>query len=350
MREHPFFSITVLAYRVAPYLERCLDSVLTQSFQDFEILLINPYSADGTDEICRKYANNYNCIRVIEMENKGQLLNRIAGFRESRGTYLLTIDGDDWWEPVLLEKVYKAAYGQNYDLIFWEIQSDRDGEKQLLPFAFSAQRSFEGEQKKILYEKLIGGNSLNEMVRKAMHRDLFMRITEDFSDCESLRRGEDLLYSLYVFSESRRAVYLPLPLYNYRFRENSVNHRFRPEDLDDTAKVRFCVEEHMKAWGMTQEPYYRLFYRAAARYYADFICRCCIAEFPYTRKREIFRKIRRESLYRRSLRFRETGAFSPQRRIFLLLFRTGSLLPELYGRVFRRIRRRKEACMQQKRQ
>lgn len=350
MREHPFFSVTVLAYQVAPYLEKCLDSILAQSFQNFEILLVNPYSLDGTDAICQKYADKYCCIRVLHIQNKGQLLNRIAGFQESRGIYLLTIDGDDWWEPVLLENVYREVHNEEFDLVFWEAQLVRQEKKQQLSQAFSGRKIFEGEQKKLLYEKLISGKMLNEMWRKAMHRKLFAGIRRDFSDCDGIRKGEDLLYSLYVFSESKRSVYLPLALYNYRFREDSINHRFRPEDLDDTAKIRVCVEEHMKIWGMAQEPYYRMFYRSAAHYYADFICNCCIAELPYSVKCQVFRKIRRDSFYRRSIGFRDWEKLKPHRRIFLLLFETGNILPELYGRVFRKIKRGTEKCMQQKRQ
>lgn len=341
MKKYPFFSITVLAYQVAPFLEKCLDSILAQSFQDFEILLINPYSPDGTDAICRKYAEKYGNIRVLHVQNKGQLLNRILGFQESRGIYLLTIDGDDWWEPVLLEKVYKEVHNQEFDLVLWEAQLTRKGKKQYLSCSFQEKKIFEGERKKLLYEKLIGGTELNEMWRKAMHRNLFSRIRKDFSDCEGIRKGEDLLYSLYVVSESIRVVYLPLRLYNYRFREKSINHQFRPDEMNDIVKVRQCIEEHMKMWGMTQERYYGMFYRSAARYYVNFIWKCGISELSYSDKSQVFRKIRRDSLYQRSIRFRNWEEITLWHGIFLLLFQTGNVLPEMYARIFRIIKRRK---------
>lgn len=350
MRERPFFSVVILAYQVAPYIGECLESVLMQNFQDFEILLVNPYSADGTDGICESYARRYSRIRWIRIQNRGQLLNRIAGYEEAQGAYLLTLDGDDWWERTLLEEVHRAVLRDGCDMAFFEFQSVRDGKQQPPFFTFPDGRSFSGKEKRLLYEKMIGGNRLNEIWRKAVRREVYERIKEDFSDCETMRKGEDFLYSLYILREAETVTYLPLALYNYRFREDSANHRFRAEELDDLAKKWTHLERMINEWGMNEKRYYDLFCRTAARSYMDFIGRCCLERMPYARRKEIFGRLRRDPFYCKSAPYQNRKDLPLQRFLFVWLFQRGDLPPALYGSLLRILKRGKTICGRRKRQ
>ncbi|MDE6260047.1 MAG: glycosyltransferase [Oscillospiraceae bacterium] len=90
------FSVVIPVYNIENYIQECIDSVLCQSFSDYEIILINDGSTDGSGKICDEYARKYECIHVIHQENQGQSKARNQGIRISKGDYIIFIDGDDY--------------------------------------------------------------------------------------------------------------------------------------------------------------------------------------------------------------------------------------------------------------
>lgn len=113
----PKISVIVAIYNVAPYLERCLDSILNQTFQDFEIIGINDGSTDNSLEILEKYAHRDKRIKIINQTNSGAGYSRNIGIAHAAGTYLSFIDSDDWIDPQFLEKVYRLALQSDADIV-----------------------------------------------------------------------------------------------------------------------------------------------------------------------------------------------------------------------------------------
>ncbi|MDE7430170.1 MAG: glycosyltransferase, partial [Lachnospiraceae bacterium] len=95
----PFLSIIVPVYNVEPYLACCLDSILAQTFTDFEVLLIDDGSTDASGTICDDYAKKDSRIRCFHKENGGHTSARQAGFRQASGKYITFVDSDDWIAP-----------------------------------------------------------------------------------------------------------------------------------------------------------------------------------------------------------------------------------------------------------
>ena len=89
-------SIIVPVYNVEKYLERCLDSILSQTFSDFELILVNDGSTDHSLEICRSYAEKDERILLIDQENRGLSAARNAGIAVAKGEYLGFVDSDDY--------------------------------------------------------------------------------------------------------------------------------------------------------------------------------------------------------------------------------------------------------------
>ena len=92
----PKVSIIVPVYKVEKYLNRCVDSILAQTFTDFECILVDDGSPDGCPAICDEYAKKDNRIKVIHQENKGVSAARNAGLDMAKGEYILFVDSDDW--------------------------------------------------------------------------------------------------------------------------------------------------------------------------------------------------------------------------------------------------------------
>ena len=104
----PLVSIIVPVYNVKPYLNRCVDSLLRQSYQNTELLLVDDGSTDGSEALCDEYAAQDARVRVLHKKNGGLSDARNAGVDAAKGEYLSFVDGDDWVSPYYIENLYRA--------------------------------------------------------------------------------------------------------------------------------------------------------------------------------------------------------------------------------------------------
>ena len=102
-----FFSVIVPIYNVEKYLSRCIDSVLSQTFADFELILVDDGSPDNCPEICDKYVQKDHRIKVVHKENGGLVSARQAGVSIAKGDYIFNLDGDDAITPDALMSAYQ---------------------------------------------------------------------------------------------------------------------------------------------------------------------------------------------------------------------------------------------------
>ena len=120
----PLISVIVPVYKVEPYLSRCVDSILSQTFTDFELILVDDGSPDNCGKICAEYAQKDNRIQVIHKENGGLSSARNAGIdwtlKNSNSQWLTFIDSDDWIHPQYLELLLSGATFTNTDICVCE--------------------------------------------------------------------------------------------------------------------------------------------------------------------------------------------------------------------------------------
>jgi len=112
-------SIIIPAYNVSGYLEKCLDSILVQTFTEFEVILIDDGSTDDTADICDRYAQNDNRITVIHKKNEGVSVARNTGIECAKGEYFLFFDGDDFVEPYTCEELYNLIKEKQADTVLY---------------------------------------------------------------------------------------------------------------------------------------------------------------------------------------------------------------------------------------
>lgn len=105
-------SVIVPVYNIAPYVRRCIESLLCQSFLDFELLIIDDGSTDGSAAICDEYAGKEKCIRVIHQINAGVTAARRRGVEEAKGDWICFVDGDD----ILPQNAFCDLYGYTSDV------------------------------------------------------------------------------------------------------------------------------------------------------------------------------------------------------------------------------------------
>ena len=107
-------------YNVEKYVSQAIESVLSQSYRDFELIIVNDCSPDKSLSICESYAEKDKRIRIISLSQNGGLSNaRNVGMQSMRGDYVLFLDSDDWWEPSLLETVSQVIEKTHPEMIFF---------------------------------------------------------------------------------------------------------------------------------------------------------------------------------------------------------------------------------------
>jgi glycosyltransferase involved in cell wall biosynthesis len=124
----PKVSIIIPAYNVEDYIEACLDSVLAQSFADFEVIAVDDGSGDGTGDILDAYAAKDQRIKVIHKPNGGVSAARNDGIKAARGEYFLFFDGDDFAEPYTVGELVQNMQEQKSDVLLYGYHRWRDGE------------------------------------------------------------------------------------------------------------------------------------------------------------------------------------------------------------------------------
>lgn len=110
-------SVIVPIYNIAGWLPQCIESICAQTYRDLEIILVDDGSTDGCYDICEDYGRRDARITVIHKENGGLVSARKAGVRAASGEYIACVDGDDWIEPVMFERMYHAITEQNTDVV-----------------------------------------------------------------------------------------------------------------------------------------------------------------------------------------------------------------------------------------
>ena len=235
-------SVIVPVYNVEKYLRQCLDSILQQTYQNLDILIINDGSTDGSDTICREYLEKDERISYFAKENTGISDTRNVGIRQATGEYVTFVDSDDWIEKTYIEELYDKLITYHADIVASNYYLFNDAES-LFYFFMGEQDYYERLYTPVqlidgLYEtKFNKSFALLSAWGKLYKRSLFdeLRFSED-------RIGEDRFLSLKAFLSSERVVYLNKGLYAYRERTGSLSHTWTVEWMP---ALVFAMEEKL---------------------------------------------------------------------------------------------------------
>lgn len=222
-------SIIVPIYNVEKYLEDCINSIINQTFKNFELILVDDGSTDKSGEICDKFVHIDNRIRVIHQVNKGISGTRNMGIDISKGKYILFIDGDDYIHPKMCEILYNQIEFNNSDLAIFQFKRTKKDYYNQIINNIGTINAMKISNKKALEKLYIEGNS--EFIfcwSKLYKKELFDNIKFDEG-----RIYEDQLISKNILYRANNIIYLPIPLYYYRYRQGSyTNLSFNKNNLD----------------------------------------------------------------------------------------------------------------------
>ncbi len=210
------FSIIVPVYNVEKYLEKCLTSILKQTYSDFEIIAVNDGSSDNSLEILNSFKKIYSCLKVVSQENKGLGGARNTGILYSSGEYLIFIDSDDYIEPDMLEDVNRKLSTYDLDMLIFDWKRIRENGQVI---DFSSNKNFKKEFT-LLTKKQLAIMPPSAVIR-VCKKELFVNHKIFFP--EKLWY-EDFATSYKLVPFTNKAAYYKKPFYNYLQRDGSIMH------------------------------------------------------------------------------------------------------------------------------
>lgn len=220
-------SIIVPVFNAEKFLEECIDSLLDQTYENIEVILIDDGSTDKSGAICDDYAEHNDRIKVIHQENQGLVSTWMRGTSESSGDYLCYVDSDDWIEPDMIEELLAETTNHPKEMICSNFSCDFPGksveEKNKL-----AQGVYVGKALKQIQQQRLLGNDERTILFSRSTKLIARRLIEDnirFSD-PSLRMGEDLNIMLPAMLDCERIVIVDKAYYHYRQYGSSMVHAY----------------------------------------------------------------------------------------------------------------------------
>lgn len=208
-------SIIIPAYNAEKYIERCLKSVINQTYKTLEILVIDDGSSDGTGKICDEFAKRDSRLIIIHKENEGVSKARNDGLKVATGEYVLFVDSDDWLENDMCELMLKKAQNDNLDIVVCEYKNYYENSKE---FECISLKNYENlsfldviSDEKTQY----GGFPWNKLIKKSII---------EFKFNESVHFYENLLFFLMNSQKQIKYGVVHNKLYNYCINDTSAVH------------------------------------------------------------------------------------------------------------------------------
>lgn len=213
MESSPKISIIVPVYKAEKYIHRCIDSLLAQTFKNFELLLIDDGSPDSSGKICDEYAHIDSRVRVFHKENGGVSSARQNGTDNAIGEYIIHIDSDDWVEKNMLKDLYQKAITDNADMVICDYYIDYANKSIQVKQAPTAL-----DHKTVLKELFINlhGSCCNKLIKSTFYKDCCIKFPENMHLCE------DLYVIASILKHNMKIAYIPSAYYHY-IQDNNQN-------------------------------------------------------------------------------------------------------------------------------
>lgn len=223
-------SVIVPAYNVEKYIARCLDSILSQTYTNLEVLLIDDGSTDSTGRICDDYARKDERVRVIHQENQGLAEVRNIGIREAKGEWIQFVDSDDWIEPETIETCYNLALKNDAEIVCFQYVYEYESEE------YGSRKTNHGDNR-YYSDRIMSGEEAFSVVMMPGYVDVLScnkLIKTDILDGIEYPRGktaEDLLTTYKIVIKARTVLFTAREFYHYLQQSSSITHTYKPDQL-----------------------------------------------------------------------------------------------------------------------
>lgn len=228
-----FISFIVPVYNLnETEVAKCVESIICQTYNDYEVIIVDDGSTNGIEKFCDKLAEQHG-IRVIHQENQGLAVARNSGMKIAQGEWIVHVDGDDWVDIHLAEELKTKSLETSADIIVWGFVLDSGGycQTQLLNDKHAFEHDYTEIKEKVLCSILDANSafaslSLNTSWAKAYRREFIL--SQELYYNPKLRRAQDAVYNLYAFSAASKIDYIDKALNYYRNDNISLSRGYNP--------------------------------------------------------------------------------------------------------------------------
>lgn len=243
-------SVVVPVYNEELYIEKCICSILSQTYRNFELLLVDDGSTDRSGEICDTFASMDDRIRVIHKKNEGLIKTRIRGIEASRSEWISFIDADDWIDEIFLEQLVKSLKNEKADIVISGCIAEKDKISRpihnlILPgvyendklknYFFSCMLYYQG-----FYEFGIMPYMCNKIFCKELLRKCYIGIDTKIYD------GEDVAVVYPYLLSSKKVVVINEDMYHYRIHENSMTNKINKGFYENVSRLYLYLNKKFK--------------------------------------------------------------------------------------------------------
>ena len=241
-------SVIVPVYNVEEYVEHCIQSVVSQTYTNWELILVDDGSDDASGKICEDYAGKYDNISYYRIDHSGVSAARNHGMEYAKGEFFLFADSDDWLADNMLETLLKEGDGADMTVcgVYYVTGSDAGFEYQSMDILRISEKKV---AKDLYYDILCRSSTLwNKLIKREIIGDLKFDVNKTY--------GEDMVFVTSLLSKVRSAILIPDPLYYYnRYREGNVVSeglsRKTLEFLDNSLEVYYITaRDHDSSCGL----------------------------------------------------------------------------------------------------
>lgn len=228
-------SIVVPIYNVEKYLDRCLSSIINQTYKNLEIILINDGSTDNSLNICKKYQND-NRIKIFSRENRGLLYTRIDGVKKSSGKYLMFVDSDDYIDLDMIEYMTKMINKNNLQMLKCGYKYSYDNS---VIFPVTSDEIEIVDDTSLAYKYLITRDNIHSIWAELIDNDILKKHVDEID--YTIAMGEDIHFNQIMYKYYDKIGYINKNFYSYEYDINSMSHGFEinkvKKKISDLIKV-----------------------------------------------------------------------------------------------------------------
>lgn len=216
-------SVIIPIYNVEKYLNKCISSVINQTYKNLEIVLVDDGSTDSCGVVCDRFAAGDKRIKVVHKKNEGLVRARKTGLEFATGDYCLNLDGDDWIDERMVELLYdEVVKDSTLDLI--QCNYTEEGGRYISSFGSLKLNTVTDDSKYEIFLDWIGNNEKlgSQIFTKLIKTDLFRECYSLVPDYMNL--GEDMICFMNILSKINRICSIDNVLYHYTIRKDSISH------------------------------------------------------------------------------------------------------------------------------
>ena len=234
-------SIIITVYNLEKYINRTLESVFAQTYQNIEVIAVDDGSTDKTPALLDAYAEKENRLKVIHKINEGVSKARLTGIKAAKGEYIGFVDGDDMVDHDMYERLLNNALKHGADISHCGYRMIKpDG---TVDYYYNTGDIILQNNEHGIFDLLNGSRIEPSLCNKLFRKSLFKNLQTDFS----IKNNEDLLMNYYLFKESDKSVYEDFCPYRYIVRENSASKQsLNSSILSDPVKAANIIFNDIK--------------------------------------------------------------------------------------------------------